>query len=119
MNDFEKIGISLSDYDPKESINLAEAAKLIPSVSGHVAVEVVRRWIRKGASVRRGSTERLHFPAVWGCGEYRTMRVWVEAFIAARTQLSQPPKKEEGPTDRQRQASQRRAAKVLEDAGIG
>jgi len=112
------LNISTDSYKEEASLNLRDACKLMKGRKDHPAVEVVRRWINRGVHPRRGEELVLFFPALWACGEYRTMPEWVAAFVNTRSRLAASDPKKRTPTEKQRMSSLRRAHKKLKEAGI-
>ena len=110
---------ALVPYEPGESIDIREAAKMLRGRRGlGVNLEVARRWCRYGAPV--GGRQQLILPSVRVAGTIRLMPQWVEWWERERARLSM--RTAETPLlarpARSRRSAHRRADEGLRLAGM-
>lgn len=115
----------MTSFDIHKAINLSKAALLVRGKGGNpITVETLRRWAnpKRGCFPAGKEGPRLVLPTHKANGEILVMPDWVTWFEEERARLSErgpKPAPAPMPTTKQRRREIGRAAKGLDEAGIG
>lgn len=108
----------LCAYSDPESISIEEARALVRGRKGRVALDVIRRWAKKGCRPCGPDGPLLKLPALKMSGALRTMPDWVRAFESRRQELGRPQQAKAVPA-RAGAPAHRASEAYLDRAGVG